>query len=334
MSEATSDDSWQMVEEAVFRLFDELAGKGVGGHVAIGGRLAELGWSEIEAEYPAEGRELLFRAQGRSLALTDCLDRIMLAEMATVLDGSAAHVLLPDLTTGYLPGSDASRVSGIVLGPLEGRIVVPVSGPMNTVSVGVVDASRLVGQRLDTFDSSMHWTQVSGSLDVPLMEASTGWNRALAAAHRALATELVELAERALRIAVEHVSVRVQFGVRIGSFQSPRHALADASAVLAGAHALLGEAWRDGGELAALGAKAAAGRAHRAVSDVALQVCGAIGLTAEHDLHRYVTRGFQLDALCGSHDQLEALLAERLFEDSDEDWAPGRALPAVVGWAE
>jgi hypothetical protein len=59
-------------------------------------------------------------------------------------------------------------------------------------------------------------------------------------------------------------------------------------------------------------------------------VCGAIGLTAEHDLHRYVTRGFQVDALCGSHDQLEALLAERLFEQ----YTPGRALPAVVGWAE
>ncbi|MGB7165643.1 MAG: acyl-CoA dehydrogenase, partial [Mycobacterium sp.] len=61
-----------------------------------------------------------------------------------------------------------------------------------------------------------------------------------------------------------------------------------------------------------------------------LQVCGAIGLTAEHDLHRYVTRGFQLDALCGSHDQLEALLGERLFEI----YAPGRALPAIVSWAE
>jgi alkylation response protein AidB-like acyl-CoA dehydrogenase len=202
------------------------------------------------------------------------------------------------------------------------------------VSVAVVDASRLDGQRLDTFDTSMHWTRVSGSLDAPLVEASTEWSQAVTAAHRALATELVELAERALRIAVEHVSVRVQFGAPIGSFQSPRHALADASAVLAGARALLGEAWRDGGELLALSAKAAAGRAHRAVSDVALQVCGAIGLTAEHDLHRYVTRGFQVDALCGSHDQLEALLAERLFEDSEEDWAPGRALPAVVAWAD
>jgi Acyl-CoA dehydrogenase, C-terminal domain len=334
MTQHAVDESWQMVEEAVFRLFEELAGKNAGVHVAIGGRLAELGWSEIEAEYPVDACELLFRAQGRSLALTDCLDRVMLAEMAAVLDGPAAHVLLPDLTIGCVPGSEAAHVSGIVLGPLEGRILVPVSGPTGAVSVGVVDASRLDGQRLDTFDASTHWTRVSGSLDVPLAEASAQWRRALAAAHRALATELVELAERALRIAVDHVSVRVQFGAQIGSFQSPRHALADASAVLAGARALLEESRRDGGDLLAISAKAAAGRAHRAVSDVALQVCGAIGLTAEHDLHRYVTRGFQVDALCGSHDQLEALLAERLFEDSEEDWAPGRALPAVVTWAE
>jgi hypothetical protein len=325
-----TDESWPMVEEAVVRLFDELAGKGSAQFVAIGPRLAELGWSDIEAEYPVEACELLFRAQGRSLALTDCLDRVMLAELAGVLDEPADHVLLPGLTPGYLPGSADGRVSGIVLGPLEGRLVVPVSGPMDTVSVGVVDAGLLDGERLDTFDGSIFWTRASGPLDAPVIEATTEWNQAFAAAHRALATELAELAERALRIAVEHVSARVQFGAPIGSFQSPRHALADASAVLAGARALLGESWRYGGRLSALTAKAAAGRAHRAVSDVALQVCGAIGLTAEHDLHCYVTRGFQIDALCGSHDQLEALLGEQLFES----YAPGRALPAVVTWAE
>src|SRR6202012_3138851 len=147
-----TDESWPMVEEAVFRLFEELAGKsdtgaaaaatsGSAEHVAIGPRLAELGWADIEAEYPVEACELLFRAQGRSLALTDCLDRVMLAELAGVLDGSDDHVMLPDLSAGCVSGPDAGRVSGIVLGPLEGRIVVPVSGPMGAVSVGVVDAS-------------------------------------------------------------------------------------------------------------------------------------------------------------------------------------------------
>ncbi|MCV7388170.1 acyl-CoA dehydrogenase [Mycobacterium porcinum] len=318
-----------MIEEAVFRLFDELAGKRTPEHVAIGPRLADLGWSDIEAEYPVEACELLFRAQGRSLALTDCLDRVMVAELVGLLDGPVDHVLLPGLTPGYLPGSDESHVSGIVLGPLQGRLVVPVPGPTGSVSIGVLDAAKLRGERLDTFDASTFWTRVSGPIATTLVEATAQWNQALAAAQRALATELVALAEQALSIAVDHVSVRVQFGGPIGSFQSPRHALADASAVLAGARALLGESWRYGGQLSAVTAKAAAGRAHRTVSDVALQVCGAIGLTAEHDLHRYVARGFQADALCGSHDQLESLLGDRLFET----YAPGRALPAVVTWA-
>src|ERR1700738_462791 len=134
-----TDESWPMVEEAVFRLFDELAGKaGADHHVVIGPRLAELGWSDIESEYPVEACELLFRAQGRSLALTDCLDRIMLAELGGLVDEPADHVLLPGLTPGYLPDSADDRASGIVLGPLEGRLVVPVRGPMGSVSVGVV----------------------------------------------------------------------------------------------------------------------------------------------------------------------------------------------------
>lgn len=323
-----TDESWPMIEDAVFRLFDELAGKSNDQHVPIGPRLAELGWSDIEAEYPIEACALLFRAQGRSLAHTDCLNRVMMAELAALLDEPADGIVLPALAAGYAPGSDDDRVTGIVLGPPEGRLVVPVSRPMGAVSIGVVDASILEGTRLDTFDPTVHWTQVSGPLDAPLVDASTEWNRAIGAAHRALATELVALADQALRTAVDHVTVRVQFGAPIGSFQSPRHALADAAASLEGARALLEESWRFGGRLSAQTAKAAAGRAHRAVSDAALQVCGAIGLTVEHDLHRYVVRGFQIDSLCGSYLQLEALLAERLFDI----YAPGRALPAIVAW--
>lgn len=324
-----TDESWPVVEAAVHRLFAELAAKNPGDHIAIGARLAELGWSDIEAEYPIESCELLFRAQGYSLAHTDCLDRAMVAELSALLNDPVDGMVLPNLDHGCVPGSDDDRVSGIVLGPLDGRgrLVVPVSGPMGSVSIGVVDAGKLTGQRMNTFDSSVYWTSVSGPMGGPLHDASSEWNRAIAAAHRALATELVTLAERALRIAVEHISVRVQYGSPIGAFQSPRHALADAWAHLEGARALLDESWRYGGRLSALSAKAAAGRVHRGVADVALQVCGAIGLTYEHELHRYVTRGFQIDSLCGSYRQLEAQLAEHLFDI----YSPGRSLPVLTG---
>lgn len=320
------DESWPMVEEAVFRLFDQLAAEG--DHVAIGPRLEELGWADIEAEYPIAAGALLFEAQGRSLPTTDCLDRVMIAELRALVDGPVDRIVFPEPSDGFGPVSDGSRVAGLVLGPLSGRLIVPVAGALGGMSVGVVKASQLKGGRIDTFDPTVEWTRVEGAVSVDLVDASTEWDRAVAAAHRALGTELIALAGGALNIAIEQVTARTQFGVSIGSLQSPRHALAEAAAALAGARALLDESWRYGGRLSALAAKAAAGRAHRTVADVTLQVCGAVGLTAEHALHRYVSRGFQLDALCGSAEQLESWLADYLFEQH----STGQALPAIISW--
>ncbi|WP_375488244.1 acyl-CoA dehydrogenase family protein [uncultured Mycobacterium sp.] len=313
-----SDESWPMIEQAVFRLFDEIAGK----HTVIGPRLTELGWSDIESEYPVEACELLFQAQGRSLAQTDCLDRVMLAELTGALDDTADAIVLPSAGDGCTPASHGDQVSGIVLGPLPDRVVVAVTGPSATVSAGVVDAQRLHAQRLDTFDTTVQWTRVSGPAPTELVEASQAWPHAVAAAQRALGTELVAISEQILRLAVEHANTRIQFGVPIGSFQSLRHALAEACAAVEGARSLLEHSWRYGGHVSAQAAKAAAGRAHRAVSGTAMQVFGAIGLTAEHVLHRYVSRGVQVDSLCGSYRQLETGLAEHLFSTTDQPLPP------------
>lgn len=317
-----TDDSWSMVEEAISRLFDEITGD----HTTIGPRLAELGWSEIEAEYPIDAGELLFHAQGRSLAQTDCLDRIMLAELAGALGDPIDAVVMPAVGDRNRPTSDEEHVSGVVLGPLRGRLLVPVLDSGGSVAVGAVDAENLHGRRLDTFDPTVHWTRVNGPMHAHLTDAADAWRRAVAAAQRALSTELIAITERILDLAVDHAKTRVQFGTRIGSFQSPRHALAEACAALEGARALNGESWRYGGHMSAQAAKSAAGRAHRTVSDTALQVFGAIGLSSEHDLHRYIRRGFQIDALFGSSDEHETLLAEQLFTTH----TPGDALPAIV----
>lgn len=320
------DDSWSMIEEAVLRLFEELnIEPDTDGHCAVGPVLAEMGWAEIESEYPIESTELLFLAQGRYLTHTDCLDRVMLAELGALLDEPVDALVLPG-PAGLVPASQRDTVTGIVLGPLRGRLAVPVLNPTGAVSIGVVDADRLSGEALDTFDSSARWTRVHGPLNATLVDASDEWNRAVAAGQRALATELVAVAEHALRTAIGHAQVRVQFGSPIGAFQSPRHLLADAWACVQGARALLAESWRLGGLLSAQAAKAAAGRAHRTAADAALQVCGAIGLTAEHALHRYVTHGIQIDALLGSSRHLEALLAEQLLDGHGNP----QALPAVI----
>jgi hypothetical protein len=205
MSEAVAagavDESWPMVEEAVFRLFDELAAKGPAEHFSIGPPLADLGWSDIESEYPVEACELLFRAQGRSRLNSDSLDKVLLAELAPVLDGAVDGIVLPGIAVGYRPGSDAERVNGILLGPMPtGRIAVAVSNPKGEVSVGIVDTNGLEATRLDTFDTSAYWTQVTGPMTGDLVDASAEWASAVAAAHRRRTRQRPHSIRRAHRI--------------------------------------------------------------------------------------------------------------------------------------
>jgi alkylation response protein AidB-like acyl-CoA dehydrogenase len=90
-----------------------------------------------------------------------------------------------------------------------------------------------------------------------------------------------------------------------------RHRLADAHVAIAAARALLAASFGDVsgyGAVAAAAAKARAGRAHQTVSGAAVQVCGAMGATLEHPIHRYVNRGAVLDGLLGSGAELTAEL--------------------------
>jgi alkylation response protein AidB-like acyl-CoA dehydrogenase len=91
---------------------------------------------------------------------------------------------------------------------------------------------------------------------------------------------------------------------------------------LTGARALLGAATHDGDRPAALLAKAAAGRAHDQVSREAIQVCGAIGLSAEFPLARYVRRGYLLDAFLSPARSIERDHGQALLNG---------AAPASVG---
>ncbi|MFF7945131.1 acyl-CoA dehydrogenase [Nocardia gamkensis] len=328
-----SDISWNLVEERVYRRFEELAhaqdalGSGVdtpAEHYRVDALLADLGWAEIEANFPTEACELLFRTQGRTLAQTDCLNRTMLAEMSCVPDG-VEGIVIPDVRWGEVPRA-AQEVSGIIIGPLPERVAVPVSGPMGTVSVGAVDSSRLDCQHLDTFDSSVVWTSVSGPLDFPLVEASTEWYRAVSAAQRGLATELIALADSMVAASAGVCGDHVPADLFPRDMDSIRTRLVEASADLEAARSLLAESWRYGGRLSALAAKCAAGRAHRAISELTLQSLGLQTWSHEPPIARYVARGMQLDALCGSHERLEAILGERLFEI----YSPGQPLPSIV----
>jgi alkylation response protein AidB-like acyl-CoA dehydrogenase len=53
--------------------------------------------------------------------------------------------------------------------------------------------------------------------------------------------------------------------------------------------------------------------AHRLVGSHCLQVCGAMGLTWEHDLHRYLRRGYTLDAVFGTANAITECLGAQLI---------------------
>ncbi|MCV7152733.1 acyl-CoA dehydrogenase [Mycobacterium pyrenivorans] len=295
-----------MAEEEIFQLFDAIARDGL--PTQIGDHLTNLRWwSQVKNEFPVEACELLFRAQGKSLAQTDCLDRAMLAELSARLSQPADAVILPDLSFGDEPGSSSGQVSGICVGPAASRLVVPVRGPLGEVLIGVVDASHMQISRMNTVDPSVNWNRVCGPLPNDLAEATLEWNLAMGAAHRALATELISLADEEVRICLPANEVEPQVDA---SELSPtiRETLSQAFADLEAARAVLEASWRYGGRLSGRKAKAMAGRAHH-------RVCEAVERTTGRDVTRYAKRGFQLNTLCGSYQYLERLLAERQLEE-------------------
>jgi len=148
------------------------------------------------------------------------------------------------------------------------------------------------------------------------------WPAAQAAARRALASELVGVSRAALHSAIEHVSSRLQFGRPLGSFQSVRHRLAESYAWIAAAETIVGAAHADGSSWSAVSAKAYAGRMHADVARHCTQVCGAMGLTWEHELPRMVRRGFLLDALHGS--------ARLLTDEVGSSLSSSHVVPRVV----
>jgi acyl-CoA dehydrogenase len=101
--------------------------------------------------------------------------------------------------------------------------------------------------------------------------------------------------ERALELAVEYARNRVQFGRRIGEFQSIQHELARAAGEVAAAvaAALSAAGALERGEdmlLAVASARVRTAEAAREVALIAHQVHGAIGVTDEYALHHATLR--------------------------------------------
>lgn len=133
------------------------------------------------------------------------------------------------------------------------------------------------------------------------------------------AAMLLGLSTTLLRMSLEHVRERRQFGQPIGSFQAVKHKLAECHLLLETARpALWAAAWLlqagDPDSATAVSvAKVQAARAARKVNDEALQCHGGIGFAWEHPLHLWLKRGKALEQAYGGPRQHRLRLADGLF---------------------
>ncbi|MEU6478231.1 acyl-CoA dehydrogenase family protein [Streptomyces sp. NPDC047017] len=122
----------------------------------------------------------------------------------------------------------------------------------------------------------------------------------------ALAAEQVGAAGRCLELTVAYAAQRVQFGRPIGSFQAVKHRLADAYVLVEAARsAALGAAFAaasgaPASSRYAAAAKSACSEAFSAVAGEMIQLHGGIGITWEHDAHRYFKRAHGSAQLFGT----------------------------------
>jgi Acyl-CoA dehydrogenase, C-terminal domain len=267
--------------------------------------LAEFGWSELAGADPAFAFTTLFEEQGYLACDTDALDVVTLAALGVT---GTAHVVWPwgAVTADSAPAGDEVTVDGVALGSLSGsghRILGPAEGQLCALDASSLDETPLTGMAQE-----LTWVRVR--VRGARTKGYGAWSEVERRARLAIASEIVGVAQRIVDVAVAHATERRQFGRPIGANQAVRHRLAEAHSDVVGARALVAAAWEDGSSLAAAWAKAVAGTAHDASAKHAIQVCGAIGLSEEHELPRLVRRGFALDALLGSavalHDRLGA----------------------------
>jgi alkylation response protein AidB-like acyl-CoA dehydrogenase len=266
--------------------------------IADGSSIASLAWTTSAGHWDTAEVGYAARETGGGWELD--------GEARYVLDGDTADVLLiaasgPDGSTGLFE-------------------VDPRAGGVARTAVPALDASRgLAVVRL----TGARGRRIGGDAAGPLAIAR---DRACIA----LSAEQVGAAQRALELTVGHLLTRVQFGQPIGAFQALQHRAADLYVLVESARSLSravasaadsGAAWgadeADG--VVDLGTRAAAAKVYcsEALTQTAnemIQLHGAIGVTWEHQAHRYLKRAHGGRYLFGSPARHLATIAASVID--------------------
>ncbi|MFA1541905.1 acyl-CoA dehydrogenase family protein [Actinomadura monticuli] len=328
------------LREAAARLVDDLAPKSVAelGDAAraakLDAALAGSGWRELRV--PADGGAPLASAVeaaivaeelGRGAADTTFLGPTLAAELRrragapdAPSDAPETVLLRPDLA-GLAVAEDGDALCSGVAVDTRG-----VASALALARSG--DGHELVSVPVAGGSPGRDLTRPVAAVEGAPFERVPGAVRRLGAADldawTALAlaltcADLVGTMRGAVRLACSYATVREQYGVTIGSFQSVQHMLADAFVSAEGSKSIaLHAAWAadtlppDKALDAAAVAKAYCARAARAVCETAVQVHGGIGNTWECFAHVHLRRAFLSTQVLGDvGTNLERVVARR-----------------------
>ncbi|MEE9414706.1 MAG: acyl-CoA dehydrogenase family protein [Acidimicrobiales bacterium] len=228
---------------------------------------------------------------GRTIAAVPLIEHVVaLRLLASVAPESP---LLDSLLAG-------DRIASLALRPGLDEQLVP-AGAIAEVIVGFVGESIVVSQ------AEPPLAALPNLADLPIARRSLAessaiggtqdhYHRALAEWQALMAVALAGLGRAALRLGVDYVTEREQFGVPIGSFQAIQHGLADVATAVEGADMLAQRAvWAldsDQGDALSLASMAMlfAGETAQRTSAAALQYHGGYGFAEEYDIQLFYRR--------------------------------------------
>jgi alkylation response protein AidB-like acyl-CoA dehydrogenase len=293
---------------------------------ALWRELCQLGWPGIAISEQHGGQGLgqielsiLCEELGAAVAAVPFLPTVLASSVIEHADAPAAHERwLAGLASGELVGAlgaERDGVAELVVGGAEADVLVLIDEEGAGRALAAADGEVTPVASIDPTRSA---ARVSAAAEAgePLGDVCAGIGRALVS----VSAELVGVCDRALKMTVEYVKERKQFGVPVGGYQAVSHRCAQMlleteMARSATAYAAWSADAEESGlaEAAAL-AKAAASAAGREVTASAIQAHGGIGFTWEADVHWLYKRA-QIDAaVLGGAKQHRARLAQVLAD--------------------
>lgn len=208
--------------------------------------------------------------------------------------------------TYYVYYNVEESLSGLAAGELVGAVAAPPLVPY-ALDADVADLRVLIdgephtftpGAALSSVDAARRLSTVDEAQPLGLTAPRTA--EALDSGVLAVAAQLLGLGQRLLDDTVQYAKQRQQYGRPIGQFQAVKHLLADVAVGLELARPLVHGAAVTGTPRDISAARVACADAAYRAARTGLQVHGAIGYTAEHDLGLWLTKVRALRSAWGS----------------------------------